>query len=328
MIFKQIKQLLVGATVIAFASLSLSPMLSASSIENADWYLNVDVQSLKNSQLKQELKIETDEGLSFVEALFGKSFIDSTAFITIYGSVEDDDQKTAYINGNYKAIREDLIKKVQNYGLQTKSEVNGITLYSGFLNIEAIKEALNKWQHFNESNSEHEFSASKDDEIENKVYVAFLNDNNLLISLNENDITSVVKNDASWEPQNLENLFEVVVDIEKAMFHGGVNLEEASEVVEFESISAKKLKQFSASYQENNGIIELQAGLKAADTETATKILTVVQGLMALKILSENNQVVIDLLNSIQIEQNGENLTLTLVGSVQSFKALMDHAEL
>ena len=159
---------------------------------------------------------------------------------------------------------------------------------------------------------------------ERTVYAAFKSQDTFIMSQSVDQVKYWLNNENEWQPASQDSLFEVVVDIEESMMHGGVNLEEAAEYVNFESISAQKLKQFSVTYSESASDVEVQVGLKAADTSTANKVLSVAQGLLALSILSEQNPVVISLLSSVQIEQDAEDLLLILSGPVDSFEALIN----
>ena len=324
MLSGKFKQLAVAAGLF----LAVSPLTSAQSIQESDWYVQLDIQSLQNSQLRESVKPEANEGISIAESLLGEGFVKNTQYLTAFGDIKENNRKTVMARGNYAQSKTDLVKRFADLGLNEVSQIGGVEVYSGMLNELDI-----------EHNSTTSVTTSKDSKVtvikiqENspsKFYLnaAFLNDSTLVVSPDKEELSKVISNGTNWNPEKADSLFEVVVDVEKAIVHGGVNVDEASEVVNFESISAKKLKQVSASYREFSGHVEVQVGLLAADTSTATKILSVVQGLLALKVLSENDPVVLNLLNGIQFEQNAESLRLVLSGPVESFKLLMKHANI
>ena len=248
--------------------------------------------------------------------------VDETRYVTMYGDIKSGTNKTILAKGNYAKSADDLIGKWQELGLTESQTFAGKSIYFG--EIKKVNVDIKHGEHKGVSKEiaidEVATDLSKE---ERTVYAAFKTQDVVIMSQSLDQVKYWLDDENTWKPASQDSLFEVVVDIEESMMHAGVNLEEAAEYVNFESISAQKLKQFSVTYKESASDVEVQVGLKAADTNTANKVLSVAQGLLALTILSEQNPVVLNLLNSIQIEQDAEDLLLILAGPVDSFEALI-----
>ncbi|MCW8876694.1 MAG: hypothetical protein OQJ89_12915 [Kangiellaceae bacterium] len=314
---------LVFAAGLSFQSVAFAGTSNDSAmVSQSDWYLHVDVGALKLSSLRHKFGEEPGEGVSVLKSLLGDKVVDETRYVTMYGDIEDDANRTVLAKGNYAQSTDDLIGKWKELGLTGSQEFEGKPIYFG--EIKKIKVDIKHGEHKGTSKEIEIDEISSDlSKEERTVYAAFKSKDVIIMSQSLDQVKYWLNNENEWKPASQDSLFEVVVDIEESMMHGGINLEEAAEYVNFESISAQKLKQFSVTYKESASDVEVQVGLKAADTGTANKVLSVARGLLALTILSEKNPVVLNLLNSVQIEQDAEELLLILAGPVDSFEALI-----
>ncbi|WP_196137655.1 hypothetical protein [Aliikangiella sp. G2MR2-5] len=310
--------------------------VGAAQLPDSDWYLHVDIASLKNSQLREKISIESQdgvaEGLNVANQLLGKSFVNNTRYLTAWGDIKDKGDKSIFVQGSYAGKQSEIVENWKKLGLTKEINFDNTIIYHGFLNEISLREETASNVKRSEGSATDsqlvvDSSAKQKDLREVELFAAFLSESEVIVSLREEVIKQWLRGDYTWKPQSQGNLFEIVVDVEKSMMHGGVNLEEGAQSLNFESISAEKLKQVSGSYRENGSHLEFQLGLKAADMQSANKILAVVNGVLALKVLAENDPVALNLLNSIQISQDAESLLMKISGPVESFKALLKKTE-
>ena len=292
--------------------------------QQADWYLHMNVKALQASSLAAKFSDEKQDGMVALNTILGEEFVEKINYITVQGGMNDDKNKTLLINGDFSENQKLLNDKWKELGFTNETSFEENIIYSGSVR-QLVLANKDKFKDIHIEESEEAIKEIESSEKLNRViYSAFKTSNTIVISDNIDSVKYWLNEENVWEPSKQSNVFEVVVDIEKSLLHGGVNLDEASENYQFESISAKQLSQVSATYNESGGYADLQIGLETADSDTASRIKSVVYGLIALKTLSTNNQAVITLLSGFQLEQDAGNLVAKLSGPIESFQALFE----
>lgn len=319
---KSVKYLL-GLGLIAVSQISTS---FADTGEPSDWYLHLDVNGLQNSVLRKNTDSESREGIKFLKVLFGDKFFDKIQYVTAYGDMkQNDESKTLLIQGNFTGSKKQFLNRLQELGFNNTDSRSKAGIYSGNLKT-LIKNFYFEAQKAGLTDSSADFKLSKLDDkqnIDKIIYTAFTPSNQIVFSNVKAKVEAWVKGDQQIATDNSQGLFEVVVDIQEAMMHAGVNLDDEVQAFNFESISAKQLSQVSVSYNESGPDSELQLGLSAETTATATKIQSVVKGLIALKSLTVNDPLITNLLANVRYEQNAGELKVIMSGSVDAFRSLI-----
>ncbi|NVJ59511.1 MAG: hypothetical protein HWE27_03930 [Gammaproteobacteria bacterium] len=292
-----------------------------------DWYLHMDIAALRKSLLGKKLESEQSDGQKIIDEFFGKELSERVEYISVRGQLDKDDTKTLLIQGKFDepALQKLLHSKMKDIGFKTlsnskvlKAEEKDIEQY-----VERTIKTLEEKKLINSEDGEKvNITIDKDDNDISTIYLGYKSNNILVFSESAAVVEQWLTSSKQWQPQNNSQVFEVVVDIQKSLMHGGVNIDSDSQNFEFESISASQLSQLSATYSENNGNIDIEVGLKTDSYETASQIEAVVRGLVALKMLSSAAPEANQLLRSMIFERNNDSLRLVLSGPIQSFEAL------
>ena len=316
-------------TILGLVILAASQIVSATSTTNdsSDWYLQLDLNGIKSSAFSNGIEQERKKSIEFLHTLFSEQVIDEIRHITAYGNIQKSGKKrTMIIDGNFAPYKQQIGQKWQQLGLEDKKESGEQTIYQGQAR-EVFKKLFQEAKKSGFVDKDADKKIERLDErpgLDKTVYAVFTPNSKIAIGDDLAEIEALLLGKKQVPGNSQAGLFEVVVDVQKAMMHAGVNLDEEAQMFSFESISAKQLSQVSVSYNEDNMYSELQLGLSAETTETANKIKSVVQGLIALKSLTVKSTIVKDLLSSVRFEQSAGELRVIMAGSVDSFKALID----
>ncbi|TQV84358.1 hypothetical protein [Aliikangiella coralliicola] len=293
----------------------------------SDWYLHLDVNGLQKSVLSQQVDVDSKKGIKFLKLLFGEQVFNKVEFITAFGNANQKKRdKALLVQGDFTVNKKQIRERLQQLGLTKSSEINQQAIHHGTLKkVLTNLHADAKKAGLIESDKDIKIKElTEKSEFKESVYAAFTHDDNIIFSNNISEIESLLQDKKASPAETQPGIFKVVVDIQKAMLHAGINLDEEAQAFNFESISAKQLSQVSVSYNENDMDSELQLGLSAETTETATKIKSIVQGLVALKSLTVKNPAITNLLANIRFEQDAGELKVIMSGSVEAFKALLN----
>jgi len=320
---KFLKPILTSAAVL---SLAFSGTVQAG-FEQANWYLQVDMPAYNGSELSKKLVNEAGEEPGIILAIMGKDIAEQAKTVVLYGTELEEDGLSVLVEGKFAANKNAIVKFWQESGLTESKKVNGTAIYSGIYEpkeLEKHNTATTVDEDGNVVEGSNKVNINFDKDNDTKVYASIYSDSLIVMSKSAQEVESWLNNQYKWQPDAQQGVFKVVVDIEKALMHGGINLDEAQEAIQFESISAKQLVQVSAKYQEFDNQAELQVGLQTKDFETANQIKSVVNGLIALQMLASEDQDMKNLLANLRIEHNGENILLTLAGPIDNFNRVLN----
>ncbi len=318
------------ATVLTLTTSILLQVPSAlANNSDHDWYLHMDIQGMKNSAIVQRENADSKDVIAVAKLLFGEKTYELLQSATAFGNIENDSKrKVLLINGDF-SNREQLLAHWKTLGLNNGDTINQHQVYQIkvgdlFKNLHAAA----KESGLIKSKEEKDIDVVIDKpEAKAPIYVALQSTDTVIVSDEMSQVEKWLNKNPSESKVNTDGMFEVVVDVQKAMMHAGVNLDDETNNINFESISAKQLSQVSVSYKENKAESTLQLGLKAESIEVASQIKMIVQGLIALKSLSNKNPEVAYLLSSIRMDQNGGDLLVTVSGSINAFKQLIEHTK-
>lgn len=321
--FKNIKQR-IGQLVIISMSFGIFGVYASEATPN--WYLNFDVQGLRNSEIIKQKSPDERKALKLMDLLMGKSSAKLIEHASAFGFSEN--EKILILSGKFQSQQSAILQQWQRLGFESKSSYQGTAVYQS-LAYQALVEYKKLAEQEGLIGDDQEIDISPDDKDQQTiVYAAFNGQNQVIFSDSQNTLQRQLSDKATALKSNNDSIFEVIVDVKKALLHGGVNLDEMEQdSVKFESISAKQLSQFSVSYSEQGNYSSLQLGLKADTQDVANSIKAIVQGIVAMKRLSTSDAQVIDLLNNIRFEQSGGDLLMTVAGSADAFIKLTDDRE-
>lgn len=290
-----------------------------------DWYLHLNVKGMQQSALVQHQPSDHQQAKQFINLLLGKDAIEQLNDVTAFGFGEE--RKVVRLKGNFENHKNNIVNQWQILGLTSNESHNKVEIYHNTAN-DILKRfhALAKAKGLIDPEDEFEVSEQdKQSKTPTVLYTAIASSQHVLVSDHLGELKHQLTQTTALPKQNPDSMFEVIVDVKKALLHGGVNIDGLEQSnFQFESISAKQLSQASVSYSEQGDYSTLQLGLSADTQEVANNIKAIAKGIIALKRFSNTDPAVNHLLNNIRFEQSGGELLMTVSGSVEAFKRLKD----
>lgn len=262
----------------------------ASSYDEANWYLSVDVAQIKEKVLPllpKETQPQDDFSLR-------DHLPQEVQKITLYGHTEKEDDVSVVLTGDFAAFS--LNQYITDTVLQFKDE-SPITLTESIAHGGTVIDR---------------FTADPKHGGDVEFFSARLNNQMLVISLDQSEVKNWI--DQRYNPAELyqSDLISLLVNVESAMGKLGVDLSDHKRP--FQSEMFTKVTQFSAAAYESGADLSIDLVLSTSDDATATQLVQVAQGLVAMNALSGATQekpVLTTLLNGINISQQGTDLLVT-----------------
>ncbi|WMS87023.1 hypothetical protein [Pleionea litopenaei] len=308
------------AAVLSWSMISVSAEQKSNT---PDWYLNFDVAGLRSSEIMQHKADDQKKAEQLIDLLLGEASAKSVQRAYAFGYVEE--HKVLILQGAFKSHANEIKQRWEALGFaQVEAAPAGIYKVEAKKAIERFA-SMAKAKGLVDGDSDIQIDDKSSSEGPKFIYSTMLGEQHLVFS---DDLTLLQMQQAATLPKmDGSSIFEVVVDVKKALVHGGVNIDDLNQAnYQFESISAQQLSQVSVSYQEEGEYSKLQLGLKADTEEVANNIRSIAQGIIALKRLGTRDPVVLDVLNNIRFDQSGGDLLVTLAGPIASLKRLTDDA--
>lgn len=289
--------LLVIITMVSFQT-------HANGIKDVTWYLSVDIDQVQNNETLRILYNNSENVSIDIE-----SIPKELSHITIYGNSKGSEDATAIISGdfshfsmtnfviNYLYSREDISEQIKDSTIVYHDQEIRI------LSIESQHENKNK-----------------------EVYFSKVSNDLSVISLDLNEVESWIDGAHDTFDVNNGSLFSVVVNVESALAHMGVNLDENRHMLQSEIF--QKVSQVSASVSEIVSDIVIEISLSAKDDVTATHIEQVINGLLAMNNLSnanDKNELHKLLIQNLSIERNANNVLLNTYAPLTELKKMNFH---
>ncbi|MBL4661488.1 MAG: hypothetical protein JKY19_14110 [Alcanivoracaceae bacterium] len=291
-IIKRVNHLVLILTMI------VSFQINAESIQDATWYLSMDIDQLQNNEIVKILKGENSE-IEIPQEL---------TYLTVYGDSRGVDDATAVVTGDFRHF------SIANHVLDllyTKKEAS-----------QMIKEdSLLYHDHEVKIIMVRNDGEEGEDEFK-KIYFSKINDNLSVVSLHLNEVKNWIDNVYGDLDINKDSLFAVVVNVESALAHMGMNLDDNSHMMH--SKIFQKVSQVSASVTEVADDILLEVALSANDEAAATLIEQVINGLVAMHNLSNanNNELHAILMQNLTIERNANNVLINTYAALAELKKM------
>jgi hypothetical protein len=270
---------------------------AASNYNEANWYLSVDIEQVRNTIIPL-MPNKSQEKSNFS---FENNMPKELTKLTLYGHSEQEDDLSVMAFGDFRDF------SLNDYIIDTMYQISGnspISLqqsnnYQGTLiNHFVIDEE--KVGHKGKHNAE--------------FFSAKLSDNHIIISLQQDEVKNWIDQKYNINDLQQSDLVSLLINIKSAIAHMGTDLSKNSQP--FNSAVFQKINQFSASMYEAVTAEELaiEAALTTADEATAKQLEQVVNGLIAMNALSnidENKPAMAALMSSLNISQHGKELLIT-----------------
>ena len=278
---------------------------NAGSINDASWYLSIDLEQIRSNKIynllkDNGLKSPNHDGHAFQVKM--DTIPDEISYLTLYGKSKSKHDATLLIHGDFRSF--DISQFVLDF-MYTKDEISQLLKdrtidYKGHtITVMTINKGGN-------------------DEAQD-VFFTKINNNLSVVTFKRNDINSWI--DGKYHDSDIKDgsLFSVVVNVKSAMTHMGMNIDKNDNALQSQML--KKVNQISASISEQLNEIHIDVALTAKNQEIANQIIMVGNGLIAMKNLSaENNDETLNkLIQNLSIIQEGNNV---LINSFIDFNAL------
>lgn len=286
-------------SLILSASLFAAFNSNAVNMNDASWYLNVDVESLKQGPLKSVINTDDKEFNEIINVFLGEDFHQQINQVTLYGDNHGFSDFSVIIQGDFtEKSRQDLFNH-KNVNLDEE------VIYYNNHPIHQLD--INK----NIQVLGYEEKLTLDDETEIKLYVTELQPNLIMVSRDLSDTQNWLSNKFNISDISQSGLFSVIVNLQQALAHGGMKFDKGN--MKMHSEILKKVSQVSFSVIEDKDAYILEAALTTDDEATATQVQQVLNGLIALNALSNvtENALHTQLMSNLDIQRNGFNIIIS-----------------
>ena len=298
--------------IIVLVTMLLSVQSNAVGMKEASWYLNLDVHQLTNNEFVKYMHGKSENNDFDIKQI--PKEIDS---IIMYGDSRGSDDATVVINGDFSQFSIydfalDLIYKEEENAAKFITEKT-VSHSNHDIQVLTIKDEK-------KTNDE---SKTKD------IYFAAINNDMSVVGLNLDEVKSWIDNNYSVDDLSSGSIFSVLVNVESALAHMGMNLDKNSDMLHSEIF--KKVSEVSASVREVNDDMVLEVALTAVDAATATQLEQIISGLIAMNNLSganDENQLHAMFMQNLNIEKNGNVIVINTFVSMDELKNMDIHQHL
>ncbi|MEZ5471378.1 MAG: hypothetical protein R3E90_06330 [Marinicella sp.] len=264
----------------------------ASNYDEANWYLSIDVEQIKNTilPLMPQKESQGKNKISFKDNLPSE-----LKKLTMYGHSEQEDDLTVIATGDFSTF------SLNDYIVNLMYQVNGESPVS-----------LQDTQTYQGTAINHFVVAEGRKNAE--FYNAKLDNNHMIISLTEQEVKNWVDQRYSLSDIYQSDLVSLLVNVESAMAKMGTDLSKNSQP--FNSAMFQKINQFSASMYEaaSGDALSFEAALATSDEATAKQLQQVLNGLVAMNALSnmeENKPALSAMMSALTIDLQGSDLLIS-----------------
>ncbi len=300
----------------------------AVNMNDANWYLHVDVSSLKSSNLAEFVKDKKNQHIDaddkdlelFLDSTLGKEFKNQIQQITVYGNQAGYGDFTLIAQGSFsKKAKAAFFDRVKLGADSSSSKFNGST--------------INKWtfegyeSEEKDADGEHKISIHIDDDDKPLVlYSAEIDSKMIVVSKDQDEVKAWLK--GSYSKKNLKGkgVFSVVVHLDRAIAHGALNFNNTANMdFVFDSKMMKKITQLSFSLREDDEDAFVEVGLVATDEKVAMQLRNIANGLIALQSMAGDiDKDIQSVIQNLSIDVDGVNLLLKTSISTKQLKQLVD----
>ncbi len=281
---------------------------------NADWYLHMNIKAIKNGPLKELIQQRTADNNvdKILNTIFGKNIKDELEKFTIYGAHTGFKDFTLILQGDFSdKARKDFLSKMKAGKNHSTKKIAG--------------QKLHHWSFDGyQSGDGDDFNINVADKpIE--LFATELNHRAFVISRDENEIKAWLNGKYNLQEFDRKGVFEVVVNLQNTLAHGGFNFGKEQIDLGFDSSVMKKVLQFSFSVSDRGENTAIEIGLVTKDKQIANQLKNIVNGLIALQaMVGDMDEDIKAFVNNLSIEVKGVNVLLKSSISTAELKTLTD----
>jgi len=330
---KKIKVLACAGLV---ASLFFSQQTMAVNMANAGWYLHLDVQKVRNSDISKIVDKHDGDVQDFLDKVLGHEMNQQMKQLTVYGEKQENKDITVLIQGGFtnsaKQVFFSNVQKAKDYSAtKLAGQLVHQWLFDGMVysnnkdNYAVVDE--NNYQKNGEDHDKEVASikmGKNDKPI--RLYATEIDKSLVVISTDIDEVKSWIKGVYSEKQLKREGVLTVVVNLDKAMAHGAIDFDKNNMDMGFDSNIMKKVNQLSFSVAELKDSMHVEVGMVTKDEKVAQQVKNIVNGLLALKSLSEDNldDEVKPFLDGLNVNIDGVNVLLTSDISISDVNKMLD----
>ena len=284
--------------IVLILTMIVSFQLNAEGIKDATWYLSMDIDQLQDNEIVKMLKGENSE-VDIPQEL---------SYLTVYGDSRGIDDATAVITGDFRDFS--IVSHILELLSAEKDASQLIKEDSLLYHDHEVKIIMVR------------NDGEEGEDKFKKIYFSKINDNLSVVSLHLDEIKNWIDDVYSDLDIDKDSLFAVVVNVESALAHMGMNLDDNSHMMHSQIF--QKVSQVSASVTEVADDILLEVALSANDEAAATLIEQVINGLIAMNNLSNanNNELHAMLMQNLSIERNANNVLINTYAALAELKKM------
>lgn len=274
---------------------------SLANINDANWYVSIDIDQIESNEIFKALDMKSDKS-SDDFFLNLEKIPDEISYISFYGDAKRAQDATAIIQGDFSDFS--INEYVLNF-LYTQDDISQL-----------IKESTLKYKGNEIQVLKIMDYDGQPDDSPKKAYFAKVNNGLSVISFQLDEIYDWLNHDYDNHDFTKGSLFSVVVDVQSALAHMGINIDENDHMMQSQIF--QKVTQASASLSEVNNDMLIEIALTATDETTATQVELVINGLIAMSGLSgvtAENEIQSKLLANLKVERDGNNILINTYAS-------------
>jgi len=323
------KKIVVGLYAVIGLCL-LASSVFAVNMNNAGWYLHVDVQSLKSGALakiieakrakdQQHDKKDVDK---FLNIALGREFKNQIQQVTVYGDQAGYGDFTVIAQGPFtRDAKKAFFENIKLGNNSNNSKFKGTTIQ------EWIFEGFKSDEKDSDGDSKISISVNQEDKKPMRLYSAEIDSKTIIVSKDQDEVKAWLKGTYSKKDLSREGVFSVVVHLDRAIAHGGLNFGEGIGDIDlgFDSKMMQKLTQFSFSLSQDDSDALIEIGLVATDEKVAIQLKNIANGLISLQAMAGDvDDDVQAIVKNLSIDVDGVNLLLKTNISTAKIEKLVE----
>ena len=281
---------------------------SSAGLNDATWYVSIDVDQIENNEIFKALDKKANKSSDDFHVRL-ENMPKEISYISLYGNATGSEDATAVIHGDFSqfSINDHII----NF-LYTQDDVSKL-----------IKESTITYKNHEIQVLEVDDYEGQPDDRPKEAYFANVSNQITVISFQLDEVKNWLNHDYDSHDIVSGSLFSVEVDVQSALAHMGVNMNDNNHMMQSEIF--QKVTQASASISEVNSEMVAEAALTTDDEATAIQIEQVINGLVAMSNLSganAENELHATIMQNLKIQRTGNNILISTYASVEDFKKM------
>jgi hypothetical protein len=307
-------------TVFACALVQAASITSSDLPENSNWYVHVNLELIQNSELGREFLQETmDEALDDIQDELGVDISGEIEGVTVFGgklpmhgsSIRDG---AVVLHGLISGeTRSAVLSKLEEQGAEVSNSFeNGLTLYTVESDPKSISYEDEGGEQQNISWGERE-----------ALYFSFGATQTLVTQSMDMMQMFIDANGHLGGFESVDPGALLVLQADRALMQGGANT--TAEIAgKWDSSVLKNLDAVAVVVAEENDGLQISAQLMADSAEVAMSVRNIVEGLVALKALSETESPLGDVLRNVRFVNDGAVLHMNVQIAADQIEAIRD----